>query len=109
MTASLLSVSRLTAPSVSEIWRSVPCREGVECTVAGTEIGVEMAVVTLVVASTEVTVSWMVKLVQGGADGEVCEVTVTEVVTAAAATTERSAAAAVTADSRDKISWSEET
>jgi len=107
------------ASSVSEIWRSVPSGEGAECTGDGTEIVVEIAVVTLVVVSTDeltmpATVSWIVKVEQSGATGEVGEVTVTSVVTASAATAERTAAAALsvagtTADSRDKVFWSEET
>ena len=88
--------------------------EDVEYTGDGTEIEVEMAVMTLVVVSTEeATVCWMVTLEQSGATGEVGELTVTSVVTASAATAERTAAAVLsvagtTADSRDKVFWSEE-
>jgi len=100
VTDSLLPVSRLMASSVYEILRSVPSGEPVQCTGDGTKIGVQMAVVTSVVVSTDelttpATLSWVVKLEQSGADGEVGEVTVTEVVTAAAATTEYSASAAL--------------
>ena len=84
VTDSLLSPSRLMASSVSEMWSSVPRTESVECTGARTEIGVEVAVVTSVVASTEeVTVSRLLKVEQSSATGQAGEITVTEVVTAA--------------------------
>ena len=85
--------------------------EDVEYTGDGTEIRVEMAVVTSVAVSTEeAIVSWMAKVEQSGATGEVGELTVTSVVTASAATAERTAAAAaalpVVTDSSSSVSRS---